>query len=111
MINTYLLEKSRVVQPEEGERNYHVFYQLLGQAAKDAELRAKYDLGPPETFFYLNQSSVKTIQGVCEASEFSKLIDALQVGCVRKCPGTHVVRRATMLPPVCVSGSLRARRV
>jgi len=79
VINTYLLEKSRVVQPEEGERNYHVFYQLLGQAAKDAELRAKYDLGPPETFFYLNQSSVKTIQGVCEASEFSKLIDALQV--------------------------------
>ena len=29
-INTYLLEKTRVVQPGEGERNYHVGYMLCG---------------------------------------------------------------------------------
>jgi len=38
----------------EGERNYHVFYQMLAGATD--EERAEWQLGPPESFYYLSQS-------------------------------------------------------
>jgi myosin-5 len=41
-IETYLLEKVRLIHPSEGERNYHVFYQFLARASP--EERRKYML-------------------------------------------------------------------
>jgi myosin heavy subunit len=53
-IETYLLEKSRIIYCLEGERNYHAFYQLCNGSS--AEEQAKYKLGKPADYSYTNQS-------------------------------------------------------
>ncbi|XP_055533492.1 unconventional myosin-XV [Wyeomyia smithii] len=52
-ITQYLLEKSRIVTQAPGERNYHVFYELLGGLSESE--RTKYGLLDAEKYFYLNQ--------------------------------------------------------
>ena len=49
----YLLEKSRIVGQAKGERNYHVFYQLL--QGLPPEERDAYGLTKVEDYQYLNQ--------------------------------------------------------
>ncbi|CAL9113071.1 unnamed protein product [Musa textilis] len=66
-IRTYLLERSRVCQINDPERNYHCFYLLC--AAPDEEIE-KYKLGNPQSFHYLNQSKCFKLDGVDEAQEY-----------------------------------------
>ncbi|MED6156822.1 hypothetical protein PIB30_017982 [Stylosanthes scabra] len=67
-IRTYLLERSRVVQITDPERNYHCFYQLCA-SERDAE---KYKLEHPSHFHYLNQSKIYELDGVSNAEEYVK---------------------------------------
>nr|XP_046173218.1 myosin-IIIb-like isoform X1 [Oncorhynchus gorbuscha] len=51
-INEYLLEKSRVVHQDEGERNFHIFYCMLaGISPEDKDM---YGLLDPTQYRYLN---------------------------------------------------------
>ncbi|KAK4750301.1 hypothetical protein SAY87_027750 [Trapa incisa] len=76
-IQTFLLEKSRVVQCAEGERSYHVFYQLCDGAPRD--LREKLNLRNADEYNYLRQSSCFSISGVDDAEQFGILMEALDV--------------------------------
>ncbi|XP_042004370.1 myosin-17-like [Salvia splendens] len=66
-VRTYLLERSRVCQISDPERNYHCFYLLC---AAPPEEREKYKLGSPESFHYLNQSKCYKLDGISDAEEY-----------------------------------------
>ncbi|KAL7586260.1 myosin-1 [Lactuca sativa] len=81
-IQTFLLEKSRVVQCGEGERSYHSFYQLC--AGAPPSLREKINLKNAHEYKYLQQSNCYTIPGVNDAEQFRIAMDALDVVHVSK---------------------------
>ncbi|WVY97844.1 hypothetical protein V8G54_029995 [Vigna mungo] len=66
-IRTYLLERSRVCQINDPERNYHCFYLLCAAPQEEIE---KYKLGNPKSFHYLNQSKCYELADVSDAREY-----------------------------------------
>ncbi|CAH9073810.1 unnamed protein product [Cuscuta europaea] len=66
-IRTYLLERSRVCQVSDPERNYHCFYLLC--EAPEEEIK-RYKLGSPKSFRYLNQSNCYKLVGVSDAQDY-----------------------------------------
>ncbi|XP_043718546.1 myosin-17-like [Telopea speciosissima] len=66
-VRTYLLERSRVCQVSDPERNYHCFYLLCAAPPEDI---AKYKLGNPKSFHYLNQSNCYELDGVNDTHEY-----------------------------------------
>ncbi|RHN80083.1 putative myosin ATPase [Medicago truncatula] len=75
-IRTYLLEKSRVCQISDPERNYHCFYLLCASPPEEKE---KYKLGDPRSFHYLNQSSCYELAGVNAAQEYLSTKRAMDI--------------------------------
>ncbi|KAL4335923.1 hypothetical protein GQ457_07G014070 [Hibiscus cannabinus] len=76
-IQTFLLEKSRVVQLTAGERSYHIFYQLC--AGAPPTLRERLNLKTANEYNYLVQSECLVINGVDDAQKFQKLKEALDI--------------------------------
>ncbi|KAK9697275.1 hypothetical protein RND81_08G026400 [Saponaria officinalis] len=66
-IRTYLLERSRVCQVSDPERNYHCFYLLCGAPQ---EVRDKYKLEGPEKYHYLNQTNCYKLDGIDDEEEY-----------------------------------------
>ncbi|CAJ1957019.1 unnamed protein product [Sphenostylis stenocarpa] len=77
VVQTFLLEKSRVVQLALDERSYHIFYQLCAGSSRD--LKERLNLRTASEYKYLNQSDCITIDGVNDAKKFNRLMKALDV--------------------------------
>ncbi|KAM9294283.1 unconventional myosin-Ie-like [Gastrophryne carolinensis] len=76
-ISNFLLEKSRVVSQNTGERNFHIFYQLLEGAT--AEDRENLGVTSPDYYFYLNQSAVYNVDSVSDKEDFAETMAAMDV--------------------------------
>ncbi|XP_063838937.1 myosin-VIIa-like [Ostrinia nubilalis] len=76
-IDQYLLEKSRIVSQNKGERNYHIFYSLV--AGLSAEEKKRLELGRPEDYTYLNSGNMLTCDGRNDSLEFADIRSAFKV--------------------------------
>ncbi|XP_077247781.1 myosin-like protein XIF [Tasmannia lanceolata] len=75
-VRTYLLERSRVCQVSDPERNYHCFYMLCAAPPEDAK---KFKLADPRTFRYLNQTNCYEVANVNDAREYLETRNAMDV--------------------------------
>ena len=73
----YLLEKSRVVSQDPGERNFHIFYQLL--LGTNHEFKEKYMLNDttPENYHYVGQSGCLEVESKSDEEDFNEVLDAM----------------------------------
>jgi myosin heavy subunit len=70
-IKTYLLEKVRLVSPPVGERNFHIFYQLLS-GASHSTIKKLYLERNPKKYNILNITECfNRNDGISDVSEFS----------------------------------------
>ncbi|XP_055711139.1 unconventional myosin-VIIa-like isoform X2 [Phlebotomus papatasi] len=76
-IEQYLLEKSRIVHQNKGERNYHIFYAML--AGMSREEKKKLELEDAPKYQYLTGGQTLTCDGRNDASEFVDIKAAMKV--------------------------------
>ncbi|XP_054624472.1 unconventional myosin-Id [Dunckerocampus dactyliophorus] len=76
-INNYLLEKSRVIFQQEGERSFHSFYQLL-KGAPDALLRSLHIQKDPRSYNYIKVGG-QIKSSINDGADFKDVADAMKV--------------------------------
>nr|XP_009394265.1 PREDICTED: myosin-12-like [Musa acuminata subsp. malaccensis] len=75
-VRTYLLERSRVCQVSDPERNYHCFYMLCAAPPEDVK---KFKVADPRAFHYLNQTNCYEVANVDDAREYLETRNAMDV--------------------------------
>merc|ERR1719309_227439 len=75
-IETYLLEKARVIRQQDDERTFHIFYQLLSGA--NADYKKNFILEDPKNYTFMSKGNVR-IPGTDDAEEFAQTIASMKV--------------------------------
>mmetsp|Transcript_10766 Transcript_10766/g.16368 ORF Transcript_10766/g.16368 Transcript_10766/m.16368 type:complete len:1196 (-) Transcript_10766:132-3719(-) len=73
VVTNYLLEKSRICNPGEGERNFHIFYQILASS-----FCANLHLTSPDNYRILSCSNCYCVDGLNDSEEFNVTINAMR---------------------------------
>ncbi|XP_057213725.1 unconventional myosin-Id [Triplophysa rosa] len=76
-INNYLLEKSRVIFQQEGERSFHSFYQMV-KGAPDTQLRSLHIQRDPTVYSYIKVGG-QIKSSINDSADFKAVNDAMRV--------------------------------
>ena len=89
-IDTYLLEKGRVIHQAPRERNYHIFYELFAGLSK--EKKRAWKMMSPEDCNYTNQSKTYKRSDIGDAAQFKHTLKAMDIVGVDETERTQVFR-------------------
>ncbi|NXM33349.1 MYO1E protein, partial [Oxyruncus cristatus] len=76
-ISNFLLEKSRVVMRNPGERSFHIFYQLIEGAS--SEQKSILGITSMDYYYYLNLSGSYKVDDINDKSDFQETLHAMSV--------------------------------
>ncbi|XP_020030987.2 unconventional myosin-Ie [Castor canadensis] len=76
-ISNFLLEKSRVVMRNPGERSFHIFYQLIEGAS--AEQKHTLGITSMDYYYYLSLSGSYKVDDIDDKREFQETLHAMNV--------------------------------
>lgn len=77
VITNYLLEKSRVIQQSESERNYHIFYHLMKGATAD-DLK-QLGLKEMKNYEYLNKTKCYDVETINDIELYHEIQQSFKV--------------------------------
>merc|ERR1719412_2744628 len=78
-IETYLLEKARIIRQAGDERTFHIFYQLLMGASK--EYKSEFILEDPKNYAFMSKGGMK-VPSLDDTEEFQLTWDAMRIMCI-----------------------------
>uniref|UniRef100_A0A8D0G6H1 Myosin IE n=1 Tax=Sphenodon punctatus TaxID=8508 RepID=A0A8D0G6H1_SPHPU len=76
-ISNFLLEKSRVVMRNPGERSFHIFYQLIEGASE--EQKSSLGITSMDYYYYLSLSGSYKVDDINDKSDFRETLHAMNV--------------------------------